>query len=59
MFPSAQNRQTNKEKTGRQTHMQETKKLTKKNSKGKHKWRRAECDHVKKGRKEKQRSRFL
>jgi major membrane immunogen (membrane-anchored lipoprotein) len=39
----------NKEKTSRQTHTQETTKLTKKNSRRKNKWKRAECDHVKKG----------
>jgi hypothetical protein len=39
--------------------MQETTKLTKKSSTEKNKWKRARCDHVKKGNKKNQRSRFL
>jgi hypothetical protein len=39
----------NKEKASRQTYTQETTtKLTKKNSTEKHKWKRSECDHVRK-----------
>jgi hypothetical protein len=32
----------------KQTHTQETTKLTKKNRTGKHKWKRAKCDHIQK-----------
>jgi hypothetical protein len=42
----------NKEKASRQTHTQETTKLTKENNvRTKHKWKHAECDHLKKGEK--------
>jgi hypothetical protein len=37
-----------KQQTSRQTHTQETTKLTKENRTGKHKWKRAKCDHVQK-----------
>jgi hypothetical protein len=50
----------NKEKASRQTHTQEATKLTKENStRTKHKWKRAECDHVKKRQKKKQQNRIL
>jgi hypothetical protein len=48
----AQNRQTTKKKASRETNTQETTKITKENSTGtKHKWKCAQCNHVKKGKK--------
>jgi hypothetical protein len=42
---------TTKKKQADKHTRKETTKITKENSTGKHKWKRAECDHVKKGQK--------
>jgi hypothetical protein len=50
-------RQTTKKKASRQTYMQETTtKLTKKNSTENHKWKCADCDHVRKKKRQKKTS---